>query len=156
MVTLGGALPTKEQVSEFASDSDLNENQLRLISITAWLLSDPKLRTCWGSSEGQEIATQTKSWLQEDIAELGELVQAQLFITDSERREELCRLALKHLGLLPEGATEEVAQDRLMMVDSVERRRVMKKTEDRVRKAEELRKKMRMEKIQEAARYTRE
>ena len=80
-----------------------------------------------------------------------ELIQAPLFVSDPERREELARLALKALGLRPAGETGVEAQDRLTTVSSVERRRVILGTRNAQRRAAEIREAMRKKAAEEAA-----
>ncbi len=156
MLELGGELLTAREVARFGPESKYSKNQLRLVLVACWLLQDHKLRSCW-TYRRAELAKRAKNWLGGDLLKLGALINVDEFIVDSERREELSRLALRALGFRPEGETEAVAQDRLTMVDSVERRRVLKETRERVERAEKLRKKMAEQRAREAAsRYTRE
>jgi hypothetical protein len=89
------------------------------------------------------------------------VVAARQFLDDTDRREELVRLVLRHLDLAPEGEAQADAEDRLSSLDSVRRVRLLQEAraaEDERRKREaelaaELAKKQAEE---QAARYDRE
>src|SRR6185295_12866262 len=78
-------------------------------------------------------------------------IEAERFIAEPERREELARLCLKALGLRPAGETLAQAQDRLTTVDSVETRRVVEEVRRREQRAEEVRAAMRRKAAEAAA-----
>jgi hypothetical protein len=62
-------------------------------------------------------------WLLEGLEELADLRDAETFVDDAERREELARRCLDALGLVPEGESKEQAKDRLSTLDSIQQHR---------------------------------
>ena len=73
-------------------------------------------------------ADQQRAEIRANIAELNKqaaLAQAEAFVKDDERREELARLCLKALDFIPQGESEVQAQDRLESISSVERKRLI-------------------------------
>lgn len=78
-------------------------------------------------------------------------------LQDEDLREELIRLTLNGLRLKPEGETDQQAQDRLLMVSSSERARVVAASRAAEQRAEAIRKALAEERAREAAdKYTRE
>ncbi len=84
---------------------------LELVAIASWLLHD---RAFQGAD-----ASALLRLLVNRLAALADHVRPHLFIEDGERREELVRTCLTELGLVPEGETKEVAEDRLASLDSI-------------------------------------
>ncbi len=98
-------------------------NLLRVMLIAAWLLADPWFRARAGATS---VAADAQNWLYGgSMAELAALTNADAFVQDDDRREELARLCLKALGFVPHGEKETQAQDRLEAISSVERQRVV-------------------------------
>ncbi len=128
-----------------------HRNFLKLVQVTSWLLYHPEFGE-------QEVTTkQVLGFLHGQIKRRAELVNAELFVSDPDRREELVRLCLFELQLLPEGESKNFFRDRLNALDSVERQRVLEATREKLRRAEELKKKLAEQQAREAAsRYTRE
>ena len=94
-------------------------NRLRVMLVASWLLAHPWFR-------GKANSAAAQNWLYGDsIAELAALTNADAFVKDDDRREELARLCLKALGFIPQGEQEAQAQDRLESISSVERQRVV-------------------------------
>jgi hypothetical protein len=123
-----------------------------LARVLAWLLMDDAFRGL--PSERLEHAIQSAMGVLEVVA-------ARQFLDDTDRREELVRLVLRDLGVLPDGEAPADAEDRLSSLDSVRRVRLLQEAraaEDERRKREaeiaaELAKKQAEE---QAARYDRE
>jgi hypothetical protein len=123
-----------------------------LARVLAWLLMDDGFRGL--------PATKLEHAIQEAMNVLS-VVAARQFLDDTDRREELVRLVLRHLELAPEGEAPADAEDRLSSLDSVRRVRLLQEAraaEDARRKREaelaaELAKKQAEE---QAARYDRE
>jgi len=92
--------------------------------------------------------TRALNFLRNDLAELASLAQAEKFIADADRREEIARLCFRALGLRPAGETEAQAQDRLATLNSAERQRVIRAAREAEARASEIRRKM----AEEAAR----
>ena len=76
---------------------------------------------------------------------------AQQFITDPDRREELCRIALDAAGLVPAGEDEKTAAERLAGLDSIERKKILDKTAAAQKRAREIREAMLRKEAEEAA-----
>ncbi len=151
VVALGGELPSPGELAELRPDRPHRRNDLRIALIGAWMLHDPWFRT------QRSFAEPALEWLLDGLYQLGRLVDAERFVNDAERREELARRCLDALGLVPEGESEAQAKDRLTTLDSVEQQRVLQETQARQQRAEELRKKMEEQRAREAAaRWNRE
>jgi len=91
--------------------------------------------------------------LREALEPLAALIDAERFVADPERREELVRLLLSRLDLRPAGESEYQAADRLKSLDSVERDRLIRdaKAREEREKAKRLRQKMASRQAREAA-----
>jgi hypothetical protein len=79
------------------------------------------------------------------------VVDAERFVTDPERREELVRHCLAKLALRPRGETDEQANDRRTSLDSVERRRIIEATRAAEERAREVREALVRKAAEEAA-----
>ena len=78
-------------------------------------------------------------------------------LNDEDQREELIRLTLSGLRLKPQNETDQQAQDRLLMVSSSERARVVAASRAAEERAESIRKALAEKRAREAAdKYTRE
>ncbi len=99
----------------------------------------------------QQFAEPGIKWLGRGLDKLAELVAADQFVKDPDRREELARLCLAALDLRPAGESENSAEDRLKTLDSVERVRLIKATQEQQKRARQLREEMRRKEAAEAA-----
>lgn len=142
---LGGNLMSDLALKKYRRTGGGSRNRARLILVAAWLLHDEWFR------EKKIFADKAEAWLGEGFDELSRLVAADLFVTDADRREELARLALFSLGLIPEGETKAQAADRLNSLGSVQRNRVIEEIREKERRAEALRKKMAEKRARESA-----
>jgi hypothetical protein len=142
---LGGTLLTAEELSRFRGTSDMMAKRLRITLIASWLLYDPWFRT------QQRFAAPSMRLLSESFGELAALVDPPAFVSDPDRREELVRLCLRALGLLPEGESEAQAADRLNTLSSVERTRVVQETRAAQERVRQVREAMRKKAAEEAA-----
>ncbi len=118
---------------------------LTLVAITTWLL-----HAGWFLSR-PELASKMQVLLSKSLRPLSEVVQPRMFVTDPDRREELARFCLSELGLRPRGETEAQAKDRLTAIDSLERVRVLRDTQEAEARAQEVRKQMARRAAEEAA-----
>ncbi len=91
---------------------------LSVVAVASWLLYDPAFQGV--------PAARLLPLLAERLAPLAELVAARAFVEDAERREELVRICLAALGILPAGATAADAEDRLAALDSVRREALLR------------------------------
>lgn len=85
------------------------------------------------------------------------MATARIDLQDEDQREELIRLTLSGLGLKPRDETDQEARDRLLMVSSSERARVVAASRAAEERAESIRKALAEKRAREAAdKYTRE
>jgi hypothetical protein len=149
---LGGPPLTGAQLAVFQpKDARQHRNWLGLVLITAWLLHDPWFR------QPHSLAPAAADFLTSGLHHVAGLAQAPRFVSDPDRREELARLALHHLGLRPAGETEAQAADRLNTLDTVERDRVQRAARQAEERAQAIREAMAKKAAEEAAaQYSRE
>ena len=119
-------------------------NWLRLVLISCWLLADDELMAV-------ADAKQILYHLTEVLLPLADLVEASKFVTDPDRREELTRLALRSLSVLPDGEAAAQAADRLTTVDSVRRQEVLQAAKVAEERAAAVRQAMEEQRAKEAA-----
>lgn len=121
---LGHPAPKPEELPWLQSEGGPGQESRRasaLALVCAWLLADPGLRAASASGQGQRAV----AWLNADLMELSAIAAPEAFVRDEDRREELVRLCLAGLDLLPEGETASQMEDRLSAVSSVARARVV-------------------------------
>lgn len=132
------------QLDEFAG------NRRAMALLACWVVADDRLLAA-SPDPGRGI----ERLLAETIAALHKVVRAKSLTTDPDRREELARLVLRDLGVLPEGENEAEAADRLSTVDSVRRAEVLQAAKEAQKRAAAVRKAMEEQRAKEAAaRYT--
>lgn len=142
----GGFLKKQNTVPFELPSSKKNRNLLGLRLLICHLLHDQ-----WFMSRKKYADKMYKFLTDFQLVKLSDLVPFNNFITDTDRSEELVRLCLLALDLLPEGETETTALDRLTTLDSIERDRVIKKTRIAQKKAQELRAAIAKREAEEAA-----
>jgi hypothetical protein len=148
---LAGSWPNPASIRDFSGSAATRRNWLRLTAVASWLLYDD-----WFCNQ-RRFSQQALDWLQHGLDNLADLVSADLFVTDQDRREELARLCLAALGLRPADESENQAADRLNTLNSVERIRLIKATQEQQKRARQLREEMqRKEAAEAAARVNRE
>ncbi|MBF0255911.1 MAG: hypothetical protein HQL47_05495 [Gammaproteobacteria bacterium] len=147
LLAIGGTLPTLKEANAFQPAKLAERNPARLLLIACWLLHDD-----WFVQRA-ELLGPIKTLLAEGLHELGNLIDAELFVTDPERREELVRLVLDALQLRPAGESPNQAADRLKSLDSLERERVIRASRARAEaeRARKLRAEMEAREAREAA-----
>lgn len=110
---------------------ELSRNHLQLVLISCWLLSHPFFG---GRGDPSRLA-----WLLgQELAPLAELVEADLVTRDPERAEELCRKLLAGLGEPVAGESPAESADRLIAIDSARRIRLIRDSQQRVDRAEQI------------------
>ena len=149
---LGGPVPTQAQLAAFQpKDARQVRIWLGLVLVACWLLHDPWFR------QQQRLAGSVVDFLTGGLTQLAGLTQPPRVVADPDRREELARLALRHLGLRPAGETEAQAADRLNTLDSAERERVQRAARLAEERAQAIRAAMAKQAADEAAsQYSRE
>jgi hypothetical protein len=118
----------------------------QFMALVAWLFCDD-----WFLARPALVPAMWPVYVSQELAHLADVVQPATAVHDADRREELVRTCLRGLGLRPEGETETQAQDRLAMLDSAERQRVLRATAAAERRAREIREAMARAAAQDAA-----
>jgi hypothetical protein len=149
LIDNGGTPLSDDEISLYFTDKKKSENNLHhdLVSILCYIFEDEFF------TEKQSEAELIKSFLlSPGLIELSKTVKsADEFINDPERREEICRMALNALNYFPLGETEKNAEDRLLTLDSVERKKILAKTSEARERAKQLREAMMRKEAEEAA-----
>jgi hypothetical protein len=147
----GKVAPTIRDVVFYNQVLDSQKNLLSIVLIASWLLSDEYFR------DDAKYFAAARDWLRGGLIEVSNVVEAEEFVRDADRREELARECLRAMNLRPQGETMEQAQDRLTTLNSVERQRVLQATQAAQKRADDIREAMRQKAAEEsAAKYTRE
>ncbi len=142
-----GELPvTESEAKRLDSHSDRKPHS-RIISLLCHIYHDPVF------AEMKVSPGYIRKFLfSQNIEALGASVDDPgIFVTDSERREELCRLALNGVNMHPAGEDEKKAKERLLALDSVERKKILDKTRLAQERAREIREAMLQKEAEEAA-----
>lgn len=139
-------------LEKFSADVHPSQrNAYKLVMITVWLLSDDAFAQMTPSD------TASKDLLTETIPALAGQNGADKYVHDPERREELVRTTLAHLGWRPEGESETQAADRLTRISSTERKRLLLASRAAEARAREVREALARKAAQESAdKWTRE
>jgi hypothetical protein len=120
LLRMHGARAGRDVLLRFASnDARADRNRLALVQIGCWLLADDWFLAAGCSGEA------LLARLDGDLAELAAATPASRFVQDPDRREELARVLLAHLGYRPAGETEAQASDRLSRISGTERQRLL-------------------------------
>lgn len=125
-----------DSLQAFTSNNKKDRNRLRLVLIASWLLHDPFFRS------QPKLAHPALMFLYTGLPSLANLSDAERFVRDPDRREELARLCLQSLGLRPAGESEAQALDRLATLNTAERQRVIAAARAAEERAQEIRRKM--------------
>lgn len=143
---LGLPAPAAIALASFRTAPDrVAFNRLRLVALATWLLHDP-----WFLSR-PPLARHTWLLLTQGLDRAAAVVKAEAAVTDPDRREELVRLCLRALGLRPSGESIAQATDRLNMLDSVERERVLRQSREAEARARQIREAMARRAAEQAA-----
>lgn len=124
-----------------------NINYSGVVSILCYIYEDGFFSGKKGESD------RIKSFLlSQKLVELSNAVEsADEFLKDPDRREEICRRALDALNYYPQGENEKNSADRLLTLDSVERKKILIKTVEAQIRAKEIREAMLRQEAEEAA-----
>jgi len=149
LIDNGGTPLSDDEIPVYFNDKKENKNNIyhELVSILCYIFEDNFF------TEKQSEAELIKSFLlSPGLIELSKTVKsADEFIDDPERREEICRMALNALNYFPQGETEKNAEDRLLTLASVERRKILTRTGEARERAKQLREAMMRKEAEEAA-----
>lgn len=151
LLDLGGeALSDSEIPAEFHNTGHVKpavNNYLRLVSILCYIFEYRFFMENKTSPENIKSFLLSKRLV--DLS--GAVKSADEFITDPDRREEICRTALDVSGYYPDGENEKHARDRLLTLDSVERKAILTRTAEAQKKAREIKEAMMRQEAEEAA-----
>lgn len=141
----GGALASAEAAS-FNPAGKAGRRRCMLAMVGAWLLGDEAF-------SGQPgLGPKAKDFFLELArGPLSDIHEPRAFVTQSDRREELARLALSALGLKPSGETASQAEDRLAALDSVETQRTAQQAKAAQERARAVLEAMKKKAAEEAA-----
>lgn len=149
---LHGARAAPVHLQRFVGVSAKSDrNRLALVAITAWLLVDG-----WFLDQGLDHF-QVFLAMAEVPEGLAPVTAAHRFVHDPDRRAELARTVLAHLGYAPEGETAAQAADRLQAVSGNARRALIEASRAAERRARQIREALEAKAAQESAdKWTRE
>lgn len=107
-----------------------SRNQQALTLLVAWLLAEPSLPLPADPAGYVRLA--------EDLAQLAPELSAERCLVEDDRREELARLLIGALGLLPAGESAAQARDRYTAVSTLEAVRLAGLSRAREQRAQEI------------------
>lgn len=133
------------------SDRKRDLPRLAMALVAAWTLSEE-----WFRRAGT-TAPRLAELFGEVCAQLAQEASVATYVHDADRREELARLILAHLGFRPSGETKAQAQDRLTSLSVVERNRVLRASRQAEERARAVREALARKAAEESAdKWTRE
>ena len=113
-------LDAPDSLEDFGVNRPVQDRRrLQITLLLTWLCADQSLQAY---AKNAALLLQI---LQQVPAELARYTTVEQLVSDSDRREELARLTLARLQLLPLGETATQAQDRLNVLSSAERERLV-------------------------------
>lgn len=137
-------IPTS--LEEFGVNKSVQDRRrLQITLLLTWLCADESLQA------HLKNAALLLQILQQVPAELARYTTVEQLVSDMDRREELARLTLARMQLLPFGETAAQAQDRLNVLSSAERERLVAASRAAQARARELREAMARQAAEEAA-----
>ena len=149
---LGGDMLTPAEAKFFSEPHKQPiDGLVRIMRVVCYLCEDAWFTGRAKSDPGAELDVKIKKLLFHGLGELSRAAKAEYLVNDPEGREEIGRIVLKALDLVPAGESEEQALDRLAAIDSVERAAVIEKTRAAQKRARELREAMARREAEEAA-----
>jgi hypothetical protein len=141
--------PAPGALAVFAADGDVQRRWLGVTLVQAWLLADPAFT---GASVDAVLAL-----LHGGAVALAKHATAKQLVADADRREELVRYCLAHLGLHPAGERADYAADRLTSLSAAERARLLAASRAAEARAREIREALARKAAEESAdKWTRE
>lgn len=139
-------LEIPKSLEEFGVNQTVMERRrLQITLLLTWLCADVTLQT------HLKNAALLLQILQKVPAELARYTTVEQLVSDIDRREELARLTLARMQLLPLGESAAQAQDRLNVLSSAERERLVAASRAAELRARELREAMARRAAEEAA-----
>lgn len=138
LAALGGTPLTDGEASAYAPGRKGLDPGVRLALVASWLLHDDWFRTA--GRFGPDACRFLFNLAAGGLRPLSLAVEPRRFVAEPDRREELVRLCLSALGVLPRGETPEQAKDRLAALDTLETERTAaaaRKAQERARRVME-------------------
>lgn len=136
---------------QFLHTTPADRNRLALALLVAWLLADPSFAKTKLPPAG------VRELLHATTRDLAQRVAARRFVDDPDRREELVRTVLAGLDLRPAGESLAQAQDRLTVLSTAERERVLRAAQQAEKRARAMREALVRKAAEESAdKWTRE
>ena len=133
-------------LDDFAVNKSVQDRRrLQITLLLTWLCADETLQA---HAKNAALLLQI---LQQVPAELAKYTTVEQLVSDSDRREELARLTLARMQLLPLGESAAQAQDRLNVLSSAERERLVAASRAAEARARLLREAMARRAAEEAA-----
>ena len=142
---LGGSSLDPKVREELRQMQHARPAETAFVLLGCYLLSDSFFR------DRSELLDGTQKLLLQGFGELAGLASARDFVMNTDRREEMTRLCLRYLNLLPDGESSLQAKNRWESLDTVRIVALMQKAADLRRRQEELRKAMERKAAEEAA-----
>ena len=139
-------LDAPESLDDFGVNKTVQDRRrLQITLLLTWLCADETLQA---HAKNAALLLQI---LQQVPAELARYTTVEQLVSDTDRREELARLTLARMQLLPFGETSAQAQDRLNVLSSAERERLVAASRAAEARARELREAMARQAAEESA-----
>lgn len=123
----------------------LEQNHLMTLKICCWLLSHEQFTT------PQPHLKQLQRRMLKQLEPLAKIVPYEKWVSDEERAEELIRLLLNWLQIIPDWETKEEAADRFSALSTIKRQEVLAKSNAAHQRMIEIKRKMAEKKAREAA-----
>lgn len=133
------SLPDNKTFEAFSIDYKIS------IQLCCWLLSYKKIKS------DQNILRKLNTFLFTELANICKYVKHQKWLEDDDRSEELIRLLLKSLEIIPEGENAAEAADRFESLSTIKRLGVLEKSNNAYERMLEIRRKLAEQKAREAA-----
>ncbi|MEO8773502.1 MAG: hypothetical protein ABI371_04140 [Gelidibacter sp.] len=121
------------------------DNEWRAIHMSAWLLSHKVFLNISKPDEKLFMF-----WFK-DLSDASDYVEADQWINDEERAEEMVRLLLNRCEIIPYGESHEEAADKLSSVSSAERHKVLTQSYEAHERIMQIKREMAEKKAREAA-----
>lgn len=148
---LGFGFLSADEAGRLALPADAkNRNYLLAVHCLCYLLRDPWFAE-FSEKKGTSFRDGIMTLITRDLRRHTDAAQAGRYVTEPEGREEIGRILLNGLGLLPRGESDVVARDRFFSISSVERAKVVEKSKQAQKRVQEIREAMARKAAEEAA-----
>ena len=142
---LGGGALSADMRKSIDNQIKHSAEELRFGLLMGFLLMDPVFK------DRKDCLSGVEALLRTGLMSLGSVAKARDFVASTERREELGRLLIAAVGLLPQGESKAEAKSRWESLDTVRRLELMHQAAAMRKRQEELRKAKERKAAEEAA-----